>query len=254
MRRRQRFLAPGAANRKVAALTDVLNHASASLQVQPEATRCTEECSHSLLNAVPDAIIGLDAGGRVALISPAAANMLGHDAQDSAMPSLAVWVPGPDLAEIERRTTEGLFMGASYMHVARFEKNAGRRDGTEFPANLSRSRSRSDADADAGLRYTCVVRDITEQRMAFAMLNLYSRVFERFYRTDSSGSIPGTGLGISLVNEVVELHGGREGRDRERSGPRHRRQVVAGAGARGGCGLTAPSAVASVHEHACCLC
>ncbi|MBC7731293.1 MAG: PAS domain S-box protein [Bacteriovorax sp.] len=240
----------------MATLTDALNHASASLQVQPEATRRTEECSHSLLNAVPEAIIGLDAGGRVALISPAAANMLGHDAQDSAMPSLAVWVPGLDLAEIERRTTEGLFRGASGMHVARFETNARRRDGTEFPANLSRSRSR--ADADAGLRYTCVVRDITEQRMAFAMLNLYSRVFERFYRTDSSGSIPGTGLGISLVNEVVELHGGREGRDRdrerERSGPRHRRQVVASAGARGGCGLTAPSAVAWVHEHACCLC
>ena len=211
MRRRQRFLAPGAANRKVATLTDALNHASASLQVQPEATRRTEECSHSLLNAVPDAIIGLDAGGRVALISPAAANMLGHDAQASATPSLAVWVPGLDLAEIERRTTEGLFVCASGMHVARFETNVRRRDGTEFPANLSLSRADTDTDADADLRYTCVVRDITEQPMAFAMLNLYSRVFERFYRTDSSGSIPGTGLGISLVKEVDDLHGGWAG-------------------------------------------
>jgi signal transduction histidine kinase len=36
-----------------------------------------------------------------------------------------------------------------------------------------------------------------------------SRVFERFYRADPSGNIPGTGLGMSLVKEIVELQGGR---------------------------------------------
>jgi signal transduction histidine kinase len=36
-----------------------------------------------------------------------------------------------------------------------------------------------------------------------------TRVCERFYRADASGQIPGTGLGMSIVKEIVELHGGQ---------------------------------------------
>ena len=35
-----------------------------------------------------------------------------------------------------------------------------------------------------------------------------ARVCERFYRADTSGRIPGTGLGMSIVKEIVDLHRG----------------------------------------------
>ncbi|MFZ4538847.1 PAS domain-containing sensor histidine kinase [Propionivibrio sp.] len=48
---------------------------------------------------------------------------------------------------------------------------------------------------------------ITDQGIGMTPAQL-ARVFERFYRADTSGKIPGTGLGMSIVHEIVELHGG----------------------------------------------
>jgi signal transduction histidine kinase len=36
-----------------------------------------------------------------------------------------------------------------------------------------------------------------------------SRVGERFYRADASGKVPGTGLGMSIVKEIVDIHRGQ---------------------------------------------
>ncbi len=36
-----------------------------------------------------------------------------------------------------------------------------------------------------------------------------ARCFERFYRANVTGNIPGTGLGLCIVKEIMDLHGGR---------------------------------------------
>ena len=34
-------------------------------------------------------------------------------------------------------------------------------------------------------------------------------MFERFHRVDSTRAMPGSGLGLSIVRQVAEAHGGR---------------------------------------------
>ena len=58
-----------------------------------------------------------------------------------------------------------------------------------------------DLPAQAGIRVTDSGIGMTPEQQ--------SHVFERFYRADTSGKIPGTGLGLCIVKEIIDLHGGR---------------------------------------------
>lgn len=49
---------------------------------------------------------------------------------------------------------------------------------------------------------------ITDQGIGMTQPQL-ARVFERFYRADSSGKVLGTGLGMSIVQEIITLHRGK---------------------------------------------
>ena len=155
-------------------LSQALDNASSALHDQLQKLRHGEQRTAAIINATPDAILGLDSRGRVAIANPAVTSVLGLEPEQALGLPLESLLPGIDAEEAERRTEQGLFMRSSGSRLARFELNARRHDGTEFPAEVSLSR----VDTPDGARYACVVRDVTEQRMGFAMLNLYSRALE----------------------------------------------------------------------------
>jgi PAS domain S-box-containing protein len=67
----------------------------------------------------------------------------------------------------------------------------------ETPASLS---SQDGASPQCGICIADAGIGMSPEQLA--------RVCERFYRADASGKIPGTGLGMSIVKEIIELHGG----------------------------------------------
>ena len=56
-------------------------------------------------------------------------------------------------------------------------------------------------------RTECGIR-VTDQGLGMTQ-EQQAKVFDRFFRADTSGNIPGTGLGMTIVKEIVELHGGQ---------------------------------------------
>ena len=56
-------------------------------------------------------------------------------------------------------------------------------------------------------RLECGIR-VTDQGLGMTPEQV-EKVFDRFFRADTSGNIPGTGLGMTIVKEIIELHGGQ---------------------------------------------
>lgn len=163
-----------AGSRELAELTEALNDASATLKMQMAALGTAETRTHALLNAVPDVVLGLGGDGRIGLVNPGVRSVFGLEPRDAMGRPLDTLVPGLTCDEIESRTLAGLYMRASSTHVARFEIMARRHDGTEFPAEVSLSRT----ETAEGVRYAALLRDVTEQRLAHSMMNLFSRALE----------------------------------------------------------------------------
>lgn len=169
----RRLLGPRG-RQQVAALSEALSEANATLREQMDALARAEARTHELLNAVPDVVLGLDGEGRVHLANPGVASVFGLEPAQVIGRPLAELLPGLDPAALEQRALQGTFMRASHAHVARFEVSARRHGGTEFPVEVSLSRT----ETAEGPRYALLVRDVTEQRMTFSMMNLFQRALE----------------------------------------------------------------------------
>jgi PAS domain S-box-containing protein len=127
-----------------------------------------------LLQAVPDALIGVDAQGRIRVASPTVANLFGEEPDQLLGKPLSSLLPGLDAPTAQQRTRDGLYLRNTRTHVARFDATARRHGETEFPAEVSLAQVEDGGD----LRYACLVRDVTDRRMADGLLALYVRALD----------------------------------------------------------------------------
>ncbi|MDG0835424.1 PAS domain S-box protein, partial [Pelomonas saccharophila] len=172
-------LSERAGSREVSDLSHALNEAARTLEEQHAALDSGDRHTQGILGAVPDALLGVDARGRILSASPAVASIFGREPHDLIGRPLTELLPGLDGEEMARSTREGLYIRASATHLARFSCDALRHGGTPFPAEVSLALlDPLPGDTAEGLRYVCAARDLTDQRMLDAMLNLYVRALE----------------------------------------------------------------------------
>ncbi|MCM3921645.1 PAS domain S-box protein [Frankia sp. AiPs1] len=120
----------------------------------------TRSLARGLLDAAPDAIVGVRADGRIALVNAQAERLFGYTREELHGEPVEILIPesGRRLHPHHRssylRDPQPRPMGAGMELAGR------RRDGSEFPAEISLSA----IDSDDGLLITAAVRDVTERK------------------------------------------------------------------------------------------
>ncbi len=139
-----------------------------------QALRESEAKFRGVLETAADGVLMVNEAGQIILANPMAEQMFGYGAGDLIGTSVEALVPESILShhaahrERYRSGSEPRATGTVVNVVAR------RKDGTEFPADISISPFRS----EKGLLITAVVRDVSERRQAEAALRLRERAIE----------------------------------------------------------------------------
>lgn len=128
-----------------------------------------------LLEAAPDAIVGVDREGRIALVNTQAEAMFGYDRNELIGQPVEVLMP-----EHVRRTHirhRGEYVAAPRTRPMGTGLDlAGRRkDGTEFPVEISLS----PMETDEGMLITSIIRDVTDRKQLENQLRQYAFELER---------------------------------------------------------------------------
>jgi PAS domain S-box-containing protein len=132
-----------------------------------EAVLHREALTGAILCAALDAVITIDANGRIVEFNPAAEQMFGHSRDEAIGKDMAELVVPPSLRGAHRGgVARYLETGRSVYLDRRVELEGMRRDGSEFPVELAITR----IDLPGPPTFTGFIRDITERRNAQAEL------------------------------------------------------------------------------------
>jgi PAS domain S-box-containing protein len=115
-----------------------------------------------LLEAAPDAMVCVDAQGRIALVNAQAERLFGYARADLVGQPVEILVPDQARARHPEHRAAYLADPRPRPMGAGQELAARRSDGTTFPAEISLSA----IDTDEGTLITAAIRDVTERRLA----------------------------------------------------------------------------------------
>ena len=115
-----------------------------------------------VLEAAPDAMVCVDAGGRIAVVNAQAERLFGYGRAELIGQPVEMLVPDQARAVHPRHRAEYVADPRPRPMGAGMELAARRRDGSTFPAEISLSA----VDTGEGIVVTAAVRDVTERRLA----------------------------------------------------------------------------------------
>ena len=161
-------------SREVRELGRAVNWSSQQIAIQMEATRQRLARMRAIVDTAADAIIGVRADGRIDSVNPAAVRMFGRAAEDMEGRPLSDHLPGMDAAHLAELIANGMLIHSTQSRIGREETDALRQEGTAFPVELLVGEIPDDPE----IRYTCIVRDLTDMKQAEEFLTLYSRVVD----------------------------------------------------------------------------
>lgn len=128
----------------------------------------------AILDTAADAIVGVRADGCIASTNPAAERMFGLSAAELQGQPIKDFLVDMSSDALRETMDNGMLIYSTQSRVGRVEINAVRHGGTEFPVEVLLGEIANDPD----IRYTCIVRDLTDMKLAEEYLTLYGRVVD----------------------------------------------------------------------------
>lgn len=151
----------------------------------------SESLKRAILESSLDCIVAMDDGGLVVEFNRAAEQTFGYRSDEAVgRPVAELLVPPRHRDAHLRGLARYLATGAARVIGKRFEIEAMRRDGTEFPAELAVAVIQTGAQP----MFTAYIRDLTEQRRADAQYRRHTEELERFH-----------GLAVGRELRMIEL-------------------------------------------------
>lgn len=161
-------------SQEVRELGRALNWSSQELATQITGTQQRLSRLRAILDTAADAVIGVNTAGLIDSVNPAAERMFGRPADEIRGQSLDTFLIGLNADGLQQAMDNGMFIHSTQSRIGRTEINAMRHGGTEFPVEVLLGEIQNDPE----IRYTCIVRDLSDTKLAEEYLTLYSRAVD----------------------------------------------------------------------------